>query len=757
MKVLYNWLAEFVDLTLAPAALRDRLSATGTAIEALLDTPAGPLLDAELTINRPDCLGHYGIAREVAAIERRRLRPLTLTAEASARLGDVSKNAAGNQGIPAGTEVSVAIECPELCGRYTARVVRGVKVQRSPDWLRRRLESLGQTSINNIVDATNYVMLELGQPLHAFDLQQLNERRIVVRRARASEKMRTLDGIERVLSPEMCVIADAARAVAIGGVMGGAESEIHSGTRDVLLEAAWFDPISIRRTSKLLGLRTEASTRFERGADPEMAETASRRCAVLIAELAGGEIPPNAVDLYPGRREPLSIAFSRAELLRVMGADVSDSEIAAILGALGFAPRRAGADSSPDRNNVDRNADWNAGPNAQHSTPDSPQAVWTCTQPSWRQDVTREVDLVEEVARHYGLDKFAARLPVSRQPSARLPHAEAEDRLRERLIGLGYHEIVTIPLVNAEEDALFRAPGVKPAVVANPLAADASVLRSSGLTCMARTLAWNVNRGQRNVRLFEIGRAYSIKDGAPEETRVLTLGATGLAREKAVAEPAREYEFADLKGDMDQLGELAGGFGWKHADPEVSWQNLSRAGQISLTQNSPERSSDGVRSGIDSSAEGDAPPLSGVRMIGGAGQLAARVAGEFKLRQDVFLAEIILDPFYEAFRRAREQRRYRPVSRFPSVERDFALVLNDGTSFAAVRDVIQSLGIAEIASIEAVDLYRGKQLPVGKFSLLVRVTFQSQQTTLTEAQVNDLSAGILATLGQQIGAELRTS
>jgi phenylalanyl-tRNA synthetase beta chain len=757
MKVLYNWLAEFVDLTLAPAALRDRLSATGTAIEALIDTPAGPLLDAELTINRPDCLGHYGIAREVAAIERRRLRPVTLTAEANAKPGDASKTSAGNERIPAGSQVSVAIECPELCGRYTARVVRGVKVQPSPDWLRRRLESLGQTSINNIVDATNYVMLELGQPLHAFDLHQLQagpsqERCIVVRRARTGEKMRTLDGIERVLAPEMCVIAGASRAVAIGGVMGGAESEIHAATRDVLLEAAWFDPISIRRTSKLLGLRTEASTRFERGADPEMAETASRRCATLIVELAGGEIAPNAVDLYPGRRQPLTIPFSRAELLRVMGADVSDSEIEAILDALGFAPRRVGPTG-----NADRNRDRNASANAEDSTQNSPQAVWTCTQPSWRQDATREVDLVEEVARHYGLDKFPARLPASRQPSARLLHAEAEDRLRDRLIGLGYHEIVTIPLVNAGEDALFRAPGAQPAVVANPLAADASVLRSSGLICMARALAWNVNRGQRNVRLFEIGRAYSIKDGAPEETRILTIGATGLAREKSVAVSAREYEFPDLKGDMDQLGELAGGFAWSDADPHSSWQNLSRAGEISLAQNPRMRLPDDVRAGFDSNGDGDVPPLSGVRMIGSAGQLTARVAGEFKLRQDVFLAEIILDPFYEAFRRAREQRRYRPISRFPSVERDFALVLNDGTSFAAVRDVIQSLGIAEIASIDAIDLYRGKQMPAGKFSLLVRVTFQSQQMTLTEAQVNELSARILAALKQQIGAELRTS
>ena len=422
MKVLYQWLAEFVDVTLAPAALRDRLSAAGIAIEALADTPAGPMLDAELTINRPDCLGHYGLAREVAVIERQLLKPIKLPPEA-----------ADKTNAPSGIRVRVEIESPELCGRYTARIVRGVKVQPSPPWLRQRLEALGQTSINNVVDATNYVMLELGQPLHAFDLARLVEKTIVVRRARAGEKMRTLDRLERVLSPEMCVIADAARAVAIAGVMGGAESEISFATHDVLLESAWFDPLSIRRTSKHLNLRTEASVRFERGADPEMADTASRRCAALLAELAGGEILPGAADLYPGRREPLRLALSRAELLRIMGADVPDGEIEAILNALGFLPLR-----------LESNGD---------AQPGSPLAIWACTQPSWRQDVTREVDLIEEVARHFGLDKFPPRLHGSRQPAARLPHAEAEDRLRERLIGLGYHEIVTIPLVNAEEDA----------------------------------------------------------------------------------------------------------------------------------------------------------------------------------------------------------------------------------------------------------------------------------------------------------------
>ncbi len=271
MKVLYNWLKEFVELTAAPEELRTRLSLSGTAVEALEQTAAGPMLDAELTSNRADCLGHYGIAREAAVLYGLPLKRVDPRPRES------------SEQVAAATRVQ--IDSPELCGRYTARVLRGVKVGPSPDWLRQRLEALGQASINNVVDATNYVMLELGHPLHAFDMDLLAEKRIVVRRARAGEKMRTLDGIERALTSEMCVIADATRAVAIAGVMGGGDSEIRSSSRNILLESAWFDPISIRRTSKALGLRTEASMRFERGADMEMAETASRRCAELIQQV----------------------------------------------------------------------------------------------------------------------------------------------------------------------------------------------------------------------------------------------------------------------------------------------------------------------------------------------------------------------------------------------------------------------------------------------------------------------------------------
>jgi len=702
MKILYDWLKEFVEVPFAPRELAERLSLAGIAVEGVSETSAGPLLDLDLTINRPDCLAHYGVAREVAALGRNELKPVSV--------------ALPEAGESAARATRVEIECPELCGRYTARILRGVKVQPSPDWLRKRLEALGQGSINNVVDATNYVMVELGQPMHAYDLDLLAERRIIVRRARPDEKIRTLDDVERTLSPEVCVIADAARAVGIGGIMGGAESEIGFATRNVLLEAAWFDPISIRRSSKALGLRTEASTRFERGADPEMVELASRRCAALIRELAGGEVLAGVVDVYPARREPLALELSREELLRVMGADVPDREIEAILRALGFAPHR-----------IDQHIDQTRG------SADAPFARWQCRQPSWRQDVTREVDLIEEVARHYGLDKFPPRLHPAKQPAARLPHAEAEDRLRERLIGLGYREIVSIPLVNEGEDALFRPGDVVPARVANPLAEDASLLRSNGLVSMAHALAWNLNRGQHDLRLFEIGRAYRLLSDAPEEMRIVTIGATGLARQQGVAESAREYSFADLKGDLDQIGDLAGGFRWKNESS--GWQNAAHAGAFSTGKN------------------GAGEPRAG----GQAGQLATRVAEKFKLRQDVFLAEWALDPFYAGYKQSRAARKYQPISRFPAVERDFSLILPDGTTFASVREAIAGLRIPEVISIEAVDLFRGQNIPPGKFSLLVRVTFQSQEATLTEAQLNDFSSRIISTLQQKLGAELRSA
>ena len=690
MKIVYEWLKEFVDLSASAADLRSRLSLAGVAIDAIQETAAGPVLDAEITANRPDCLGHFGVAREAAAIYRTTVKPPQPTfAESREDAGEATR---------------VEIETPELCGRYTARVMRGVKVQPSPDWLRKRLEAIGQNSINNVVDVTNYVMFELGQPMHAFDLDKLAEKHIVVRRARPGEKIRTLDGAERTLAKEMCVIADAANAVAVAGVMGGESSEIGFASKNILLESAWFDPVSVRRTAKALGLRTEASYRFERGTDPEMAELASRRAAELIQQIAGGEVLSGVVDVYPGRQAARKIELSRAELLRVMGADMPDKDIEEILAALGFAPARKSGTSAGS-------------------------AVWECAQPSWRKDVTRGIDLIEEVARHYGYDKFPPRLPPARRPAQRLPHAVALDRLRERVIALGYQEIVTIPLVDVGRDEIFRAEGVAPAVIGNPLAEDASVMRSSGAVSMIGAIEWNLNHGQRDLRLFEIGARYELRDSAPTETRVLTLGATGQAREKSIHEGARGFAFADLKGDLDSIGALAGGAQWQPGGP--SWMAAGRSAQVAVGE------------------KGEA--------TGHAGQLATRVADSLKLRQPVFIAEMSLDLLLTAMETARASKKFEPVPRFPAVERDFSLVLADGVEFARVEETIRALAISELRKVEAIDVFRGGQVPKGKFSLMVRVIFQSMDATLTDAQVAAFSSRIVAALEEKLQASLRAS
>jgi phenylalanyl-tRNA synthetase beta chain len=554
-------------------------------------------------------------------------------------------------------------------------------------------------------------MLELGHPLHTFDYDQVQAHSIVVRAAKAKEKIRTLDGAERALDPEIPVVCDGDgfRAIGIGGIMGGADTEISFSTKNVLIECAWFNPIAVRRAARSLKLHTEASTRFGRGADPEMAEVASRRAAELILQLAGGELLAGVVDVYPGKRAPKKIMLSRAELLRIMGANVPDKEIEAILASLGFAPIR-----------VDQI----------RGAANSLLAAWECTQPSWRADVEREIDLIEEVARIYGLDKFPPRLPAARIGAARLPYHEAETQVRERLIGLGYHEIVTIPQVAEERNDLFRPSDSIPAKLSNPLSEEAGVLKSTGVVTMAAAIEWNLNHGQRDARLFEIGRQYRLLDGQPVESRILTIGATGLARQQGLYDAPRDYVFGDIKSDLDAIGTLAGGLRWEQGGPD--WVHATKRGQVYLGK------------------EGRQP-------LGAAGQLAKRIADKLKFRQDLYLAEIELGPLYCMFYGVKNQRRFEPLPRFPGVERDFSLFLADGATFAQVKKTIDALNIREVTSIQAVDLFRGKNVPAGKYSLLVRVTFQSRESTFTEAQINEFSTRIVAALEKELGVSLRAS
>ncbi|HJU55898.1 MAG TPA: phenylalanine--tRNA ligase subunit beta, partial [Pyrinomonadaceae bacterium] len=432
MNISYNWLRELTGVTLAPKELAERLTMLGLAVEVVHEAGDDFVLEIDLTSNRPDCLSHLGVAREVAAAAGGRvLLPEGAPSKIEGR---------------AEAFTSVEIRDADLCPRYSGRVVRGVTIKPSPDWLVKRLEAIGQRPINNVADITNYVLHEQGQPLHAFDLAKLTEQRIVVRRAAAGEKLKTLDGVERELDAEMLVIADAARAVALAGVMGGEETEISDETRDVLIESAYFDPASVRRTSRVLGLRTEASHRFERGVDYAGVLRAQERCVALITELAGGAATENAVDVYPKHIEPPTISLRPERVKALAALDVDAGEAVRILLALGFTQRDAmaalGAAPGGGENSVRERA-------------------LTFIAPTWRVDVEREEDLVEEVARHYGYDKIATELPASSVAGEYQPSERKRRALRRALTARGFDEAISFSFIDAGEDGRFELlPGL---------------------------------------------------------------------------------------------------------------------------------------------------------------------------------------------------------------------------------------------------------------------------------------------------------
>jgi len=683
MNVLYEWLKEYAPVGATADELRREMPLVGVTIETArpAENGAGTLLEIDVTPNRPDLLSHYGVAREVAARYGVALKAVEPAPKEAA-------TAVGESGA------AVEIAAPDLCHRYVALVIRNVKVGASPDWLSKRLEACGVASINNIVDATNYVLLELGHPTHAFDLDTLADKRILVRNAKAGEKLITLDGQTRQLKPHHLVIADARRPVALAGIMGGAETEISLRTKNVLLESAWFDPVTTRRAAKELGLRTEASYRFERGMDVEMPLRAARRCAELFLELAGGELLAGALDVYPRPWEAPVIHLRLTEIDRILGMDLPRKQVERILSALGFKGARAEEDA------------------------------WQVVPPSWRRDIARDVDLMEELARHVGYDKVPVRVPVARQPVTVQPHAAAEAAVRDALEAQGYDEAISFTTVSPTAAEPFRAPVEELARLHNPLSEELSVLRPSGLLSLVEALAWNVNRGQKNLRFYEIGEGYTLRGRTLSERRVLTLAATGLYREKNVHEAERACDLFSLKGAIETALECfhlpAPAF--RPCDASV-FHPAQRAAV-----------------------------LCGNKQVGVMGQLSPELAAQFKLRQEAWLAELDLEALYAAGLRPRA---FVPLSRFPAVTRDFSLVLDARTSFGAVREVIEALKIPELVSLSAVDRFRGGAIPAGRYSLLVRAVFQSAERTLTEEEVRSFSERIVAALEKKLAATLR--
>lgn len=682
MKISYQWLQQFVDVPVEARKLADDLSMAGLPVESIEAQDDDFLIELELTANRGDCLSHWGVAREVATIYQLPLKPPRIAFQEAEQA--------------AGESAKVEIHDPDLCYRYCARVVTGVTVAPSPPWLVRQLEAVGQRSINNIADITNYVLFELGHPLHAFDLDRLSGRKIVVRRAKPGEHLTTLDGVDRALSTENLVIADAARPVALAGVMGGAESEISTLTHNVLIESAWFLPTSIRKTARIFGMHTEASHRFERGTDIENVITAMDRCAQLIQDVSGGSIQKGFIDCHPIAVTPPELVLRQAQLKRHLGIEVEPGQVDRILGSLHFTPVLT-----------------------------QPEAK-TWRPPTWRNDVTREIDLIEEVARHYGYDKFPSRLLRSSTRGQNLPASAAVSRLKERLATLGYFETIAFPFLDVEEAARFTR--LVPVELANPLSEVAAALRPTALPSLLEMVRRNLNRGQRDVRVYEIGKIYFRSEmNKMVERTVLVLGAAGDYRPKVLHEIRPEpYKFEYFKGDVEQTLALFETPDLKFRIPESPFHTY-RQGHSS-----------------DVFVEGN--------FIATFGLLDASLLERYKVKQDVFAAEIDLEWLQK---RGLRRIAFSPLSPFPAVERDLSFVLSSEISFEKVLTTLSRVRVENLLEIKPVDRYHHRSLGEGNYSLSLRFVFQSPDRTLVEQEVTPQVEKVMRALETELGARIR--
>ncbi|MSQ33080.1 MAG: phenylalanine--tRNA ligase subunit beta [Dehalococcoidia bacterium] len=673
----------------------------------LADYLGDTVLDLEVTANRPDCLSVLGIAREVAALTGQAVREPPAS-------------------YPEGPEpverlASVAVEAPDLCPRYCGAVITGVKVGESPAWLQERLKAAGMRSINNVVDVTNYVMLEYGEPLHAFDLERLLDRRIVVRRARPGEALVTIDGGRRPLAPEMLVIADSRVPLALAGVMGGAESEVTEATTELLLEAANFNRASIRRTARALALRSEASLRFEKGLSPELPGPALRRACRLLHELAGGTVARGTIDIYPGREPPRSLRLPRAQIARILGTTIPDEQVERALRGLGF-----GVEPAPSA------AEGGRGERVVGTV------GWEVAVPYWRTDIDSYFDLVEELARVVGYDvlptaSLAGPLPAY-QPQ---PMLELKERLRDLLAAAGLQEVITYPLVSRTMLAQGASGGEgTPLRAYNPMSPAQEHLRTDLRPSILATIAANEDRGERGQALFEVGRVYLRRPrDLPEERETLVAAFAGPRQSREAGWLAQESrhvgtDFYDAKGALEGL--LAALHLEASFEPVLSPDPVGTEDPLLLPGRSARVSVGGVQVG----------------MVGEVRPEALRACDISAPTVALFSVELAaLLPLVGA------GRGYTPLSRYPPVGRDIAILIDKDTPSARVEGIVRAQPL--VASVAPFDVYQGEGIPPGKVSLAYHIVYQSSEHSLRDEEVERAQAGILRRLERELGATLR--
>lgn len=703
MKILTKWLRSYLpELPVSDTQLAEDLTLRGIAVEGIYDLGPGngSLYEMDITTNRVDAMNHYGIAREAATVYGLALKPLDFALPTAA---------------PAAQPYSVRIEAEDACGRFTARVLRGITVGNSRDWfpgaeVSTYFNLLEQKQISNAVDATNFAWLAMGQPTHAFDLDRI-EGGIIVRRARKGEKLKTLDGIERSLDPEDLIIADHAKPLGLAGVMGGWNTMITSATTNVLVEAAWFEPMAVRRTARRHGLHTDASHRFERGADFNAAPVASAIVSsILLAN--GGNLEGELVDVrvpaweaHTAHRQPISLALS--EVQRILGTTLDKEGITlpaveAILSALG----------------------------CQLTSHPAPAPAWQVTLPSWRLDLEREIDLIEEVARVYGYNRFANTLPAFGEGVRALPWVEAESAVRRTLLAAGFHEAITSTFCSAAEATLTAPLPGQVVLLGNPLSEEAGVLRPSLVPGMLAAVAGNLHRDVADVRLFESGTAFSGTTERVDERSALAIAAVGALPDQSPLHPARNIEFHDLKGVIEQaLSRFqTRTIYFDRFPPDAGltpvWLHLYRAARV-------------VADGIT---------------VGWFGQLHPNEATVRKLKDPILIGELYLDRLYRIPLRKPTAR---DVSRFQPARRDFSFVLNENITWERVDQALASLQIPELVEWRAREVFRDVRHNAREYSLLVSATFQAADRTLREEELQAFQSLVIEAVGNA-GARLRT-
>ena len=679
MRISLDWLKDYIQVELPLPQLIERLNMIGLMVESWEEMDGDIVLEIETYSNRPDTLGHLGIAREIAAgLELPLQEPVWPLAEIGEKTSD---------------QIDVQIWNDNLCLRYAGVIVRNIKVGPSPEWLRKRIEAMGLKPINNVVDVTNYVLYATAQPIHAFDLAKISERKIIVRKARNSEILRTLEDKDVILSPEMLVIADEEKALALAGVIGGMESSVQEGTQDVFIESAYFDPVSIRLTSKKTGIITDASYRFERGADISIPAKAAEMTASLLTRL-GGAATKGIVDVYPNPRKNRTVVLRQNRIIELLGIEVDEEFTVQTLSKLGF------------------------------QVEVQQRGIWQVKVPSFRVDIEREADLIEEIARFYGYDRIPSLFPPLKVLEPPLdPKRKENNKIRQLLFSRGFDEALNFSFSDPEKESAFLT-GKRAIEIRNPVSSKASLLRTTILGGLLENIAWNKNRGAEGVHLFEIGNIYFWSDDTTQEALTLGLVTTGIFGLPDWEKKEEETDFFHLKGTLESL------------------MTQLRYEPFSFKEEEHSFFEPGYSLALRFKGE----------KIGHFGLVKKRILDFFSLKDPVWAAEIELGQLLEKKPQSFE---YVPLARFPSVSRDVSFIAERDVSYQAIKEVIEKLSIPYLVHFDLYDRFSGPAVPKDKISLSFRFVYVHPQRTLLAEEVDRLQQKIIEALKAKFNFQLR--